>query len=85
MSPYELTHAGGAIDYGYMNSDPGLVWLKRIKERCPNSVWVNPEPERSWKTGESIRMVRQLYPMYQLSIDGITEAVDALRGGLSAG
>lgn len=79
MSPYELTHAGGAIDYMHRNADTGLTWLQRLRQRCPNSIWLNPEPQKIWNA-PTIHLIRQVYPMYPLTIDGLTEAVDVLRG-----
>ena len=83
MSPYELVYPGGAIDYGHHNRIPGIEWLKKIKERIPKSVWLNPEPERVWQS-ESIAMIRRIFPMYHFSVDGLIEAVDDLRGAKSA-
>ncbi len=79
MSPYELTHAGGAIDYFHHNRTTGLEWLRRFRERCPSSLWLNPEPQRIW-AAPSVRLIRQLFPMYELTLDGIAEAVDVLAG-----
>jgi uncharacterized protein with von Willebrand factor type A (vWA) domain len=79
MAPTELTHDGGAIDFGHHNAVAGLEWLRRIRRRVANSIWLNPEPRRLWNE-PSIRLVRQVYPMYELTIDGLTEAVDVLRG-----
>ena len=79
MSPYELTHAGGAIDYFHQNAKPGIEWLKEIRQRVPNSVWLNPERSGRWKA-PSITMIHQVFPMFELTIDGMTEAIDVLRG-----
>jgi len=79
MAPTELTHVGGAIDYSYRNVTTGLKWLERIRQRVPNSVWLNPESRGRWNE-PSIRMIRGVFPMYELTIDGLTEAVDVLRG-----
>ena len=79
MSPYELTYSGGAIDYYHDNVDTGLTWLQRLRLRCPKSVWLNPEPKRIWNA-PTIRMIRQVFPMFPLTIDGLTDAVDVLRG-----
>ncbi|MGD9646686.1 MAG: VWA domain-containing protein [Pirellulales bacterium] len=79
MAPSELTHVGGAIDYDYRNTTTGLEWLQRLRQRVPNSLWLNPEPRRHWNE-PSIRLIRRVYPMFELSIDGLTEAVDVLRG-----
>lgn len=79
MSPYELTRTGGAIDFGHHNDTSGLAWLHRFRQRCPNSVWLNPEPPRVWPA-TSIRLIRHVFPMYPLTLDGLAEAVDVLRG-----
>ncbi len=79
MAGYELTHRGGAIDYGYNNAESGLMWLQRIRERVPKSIWLNPAPPHVWDA-TSIHLIRQVFPMYELTVDGITEAVDVLRG-----
>ena len=79
MSPYELTYSGGAIDYYHDNVDTGLTWLQRFRLRCPKSVWLNPEPKRIWNA-PTIRMIRSVFPMFPLTIDGLTDAVDVLRG-----
>ncbi len=49
MSPFELTHRGGAIDMFHDNRETGLTWLRRLRERCPTSAWLNPEPRRIWR------------------------------------
>ena len=79
MSPYELTHVGGAIDLFHHNRDTGLDWLRRFRDKCPNSVWLNPEPKRIWEA-PSIRMIRGLFPMFELTLDGLKDAVDTLGG-----
>lgn len=79
MSPYELTHVGGAIDLYHDNRATGLEWLRRFRERCPRSVWLNPEPKRIW-AAPSVRLVRSLFPMFELTLDGLRDAVDTLCG-----
>ncbi len=79
MAPTELTHRGGAIDFDYYNSTTGLEWLRRIRRRVPNSIWLNPEPRSRWRE-PTIRLIHTVFPMYELTIDGLTEAVDVLRG-----
>jgi len=79
MSPYELSAVGGMIDYWSRNGVTGLTRLMRFRQRCPKSVWLNPEPKRIWNA-PSVRMIRQIFPMFSLSVDGLSEAVDLLRG-----
>jgi len=79
MAPSELTMSGGAIDFDYHNTVTGLQWLERIRRRVPNSIWLNPEPAGRWHE-PTIRLIRSVFPMFELTIDGLTEAVDVLRG-----
>ncbi|MEL7062062.1 MAG: hypothetical protein AAGN46_18690 [Acidobacteriota bacterium] len=79
MSPFELTHAGGAIALDHQNRDTGLDWLRRFRDRCPRSVWLNPEPRRIW-SAPSIELVRRHFPMFELTLDGLRDAVDTLCG-----
>lgn len=79
MSPYELTHQYGAVFYSQPHEGSGLDWLKRIRKRVPNSVWLNPERQGVW-AAPSISMVRHVFPMFELTLDGLIQAVDVLRG-----
>ncbi len=79
MAPTELTHRFGAIDYDHRNLVTGLDWLQRIRQRVPNSVWLNPESRRRWNE-PTIRLIHTVFPMFELTIDGLTEAIDVLRG-----
>ena len=79
MAPTELTYSGGAIGFDDRNAVAGLQWLERIRQRVPNSIWLNPEPRTHWNE-PSIRLIRRVFPMYELTIDDLTAAVDVLRG-----
>ena len=79
MSPYELTEVGGAIDYYHHNSEPGYVWIKRIKDHFPKSVWLNPEPPAYWRI-PSNQIVRKVFPqMFPMTIEGIEDAIKELK------
>jgi uncharacterized protein with von Willebrand factor type A (vWA) domain len=79
MSPYELTQAGGSVEY--MNDEPGIVWLARIFDHFRRVVWWNPEPPRSWEYTRSTQIVLgKLGPrMFPLTLAGIAQGIDALR------
>ncbi|MEE2779067.1 MAG: VWA domain-containing protein [Myxococcota bacterium] len=77
MAPTELLSRHGAVDYYHRNETPGLVWLHRLRSRFKRSVWLNPMPERWWG-GASTDLIRHLYPMVPLTVDGLEEAVDIL-------
>jgi hypothetical protein len=78
MSPYELTHAGGAVEH--WNAEPGLVWLSRLAGRWPHHLWINPVPERFWGHSPSVGLVRQAFGgrMVGLTLDGLGEGMRAL-------
>lgn len=78
MAPSELTSRFGAVDYYHRNDTPGIVWLHRFRTRYPRSVWINPMP-RDWWNGWTTRLISQIFPMFPLTIQGIEDAVDALR------
>jgi uncharacterized protein with von Willebrand factor type A (vWA) domain len=78
MHPYELTMAGGAVDYYHRNEEPGVAWLHRLRRRFPRSAWLNPDPPHYW-SGTSVQMIRQIFDMFPLTLDGLDEAVEHLR------
>jgi len=79
MGPYELTTPGGSVDYFHNNSEAGITWLHRIQERFPRSVWLNPDPPNYWDYTLTVRMIREVFPMYALTLAGLEEAVARLR------
>ena len=77
MAMPELTAKYGAIYYYHRNEIPGAVWLKRIADRFTHCVWINPEEPRFWNH-PTVQMIGKLFPMYELTLDGIGEAVKKL-------
>jgi uncharacterized protein len=80
MHPSELLEAYGNIDPRRHAQTAGIEWLKRLADHFDRAVWVNPEPPREWDYVQTTRVVRKLFPMFHLSVDGITDAVKALVG-----
>ncbi|MFS4438675.1 vWA domain-containing protein [Paracoccaceae bacterium GXU_MW_L88] len=78
MSPWEIAVPGGANEY--VNAEAGQVWLQRLREHWPDSVWINPVPEAHWGYTESIGMIRQIFEerMYPMTLQGLEEATKAL-------
>ena len=79
MHPAELMEAYGNIDPRRTSPTPGIVWLHRIATHFDRSVWLNPEGPAYWEA-DTARVIRRLFPMYHLSVDGLTQAVQALVG-----
>ncbi|MBB4856740.1 uncharacterized protein with von Willebrand factor type A (vWA) domain [Novosphingobium chloroacetimidivorans] len=78
MSPYEISHPGGSVEH--MNDEAGAVWLQRIVQTYPATVWLNPTPQRQWEYSTSTRMIRELLhdQMYPLTLDGLEDAMREL-------
>jgi uncharacterized protein with von Willebrand factor type A (vWA) domain len=78
MSPYEITHAGGAVEH--MNPEPGALWLRRVAETWRHCVWLNPTAERHWGYTPSIAMIRDIMEgrMYPLTLEGLDGAMGEL-------
>jgi uncharacterized protein with von Willebrand factor type A (vWA) domain len=81
MASSELTWVNGAIDYWYHNDTPGIVWLHRFKDKFKNIIWLNPLPTRSWNYIQTIRMIRGIFPMFELTLDGLDDSVKYLMSG----
>ena len=79
MHPAELMQPYGNIDPRQEAPTPGIEWLHRIANHFARAVWINPEKKAYWDA-ETTRVIRRLFPMYHLSIDGLGEAVRALVG-----
>ena len=75
MSPYELTHIGGAVEH--MNPEPGALWLRRVTQTYKHCVWLNPVAERHWGYTPSISMIRDVMEgrMYPLTLGGLDQAM----------
>jgi len=82
MAPSELTMAGGAIDWTADNSEPGIAWLERLVRRFPFAAWLNPIPAEYWERTEgyyTLGLVRKLFPMFELTPEGLEQAVKKLK------
>lgn len=80
MHPAELLEPHGGIDPRNTSATPGIAWMQRIVHHFERTVWLNPEDEAGWDGYHTTRILRRLFPMYHLSVDGLTQAVQALVG-----
>jgi uncharacterized protein with von Willebrand factor type A (vWA) domain len=78
MAPSELMSPNGAIDYWYRNDRPGLEWLMDIRRRFRKVIWLNPESSQWWNSVPSTRMIQRVFPMYELTLEGMRSGTRAL-------
>ncbi len=78
MSPYEIVQAGGSVEH--WNEEPGAVWMTRLVERFPKSVWLNPVEFGHWNYTHSIGVIGKLMGgrMFPLTLEGLERAIKAL-------
>lgn len=55
----------------------GLAWLQSLADHFPRAVWLNPDTPNSWYGG-TCNVIRTIFPMYHLTVDGLGEAVQHL-------
>ncbi|WP_265529801.1 vWA domain-containing protein [Sphingomicrobium marinum] len=75
MSPYEITHSGGAIEH--YNQEAGATWIKRLTDAYRSAAWLNPVPKEYWHHSMSTKILKELMGdrMYPLTLDGLDEAM----------
>lgn len=77
MAMPELTERYGAIYYYEHNEVPGLLRLKQIVEHFTHCVWINPTEPYYWNHS-TVLVVEKLFPMFELTLDGLGQAVKKL-------
>lgn len=80
MAPYELMSTDGSIYAFERSGRPSVDQLKFIAGYFRRAVWLNPIPESHWPYTHSIKVIRSIFPMFELSLDGLEKAVQYLMG-----
>lgn len=81
MSPYELLAVGGNSDWYSYNAEPGIQWLNKFKQKYKKCIWLNPIREGHWDWtygSKTINMVREVFPMFELTLDGLDRGIQKL-------
>jgi uncharacterized protein len=78
MAPYELMATDGSIHLEERSGKPSYKRLQFIAETFPHSVWLNPKMADEWPYTRTIGMVREIFPMFELTLDGLESAVNHL-------
>lgn len=78
MAPYELMSADGSIYAFERSGRPSIDRLRFLAKSFPHAVWLNPVGRRSWGYTRTIGMIREIFPMFELSLDGLEKAVSQL-------
>lgn len=78
MAPYELMAHDGSIHITERSGRPSIEQLNFIADTFEHSVWLNPVAERMWGYTHTIMAINKIFPMFELSLDGLEKAVNQL-------
>ncbi len=78
MAPYELMAADGSIHIEERSGKPSIERLQFLAHTFAHAVWLNPVPRRMWDYTRTITIIRRIFPMFELTLDGLEEAVTQL-------
>lgn len=78
MAPYELLVPDGSIYFGDRSGVPSIDILKFIRKTFKYSAWVNPKMEYQWKYTQTIMYIKEIFPMFELSLRGLEKMVKYL-------
>jgi uncharacterized protein len=76
MAPYELMATDGSIHLEERSGKPSYRRLQFIAETFPHAVWLNPKMADEWPYARTINMIREIFPMFELTLDGLESAVN---------
>jgi uncharacterized protein len=75
MAPYELMATDGSIYLEERSTISSIERLRFLSETFPHAIWLNPVPEIRWGYTRTVQMIRGIFPMFELSLDGLEKAV----------
>ena len=79
MNPYELRER--RYNWGEGTYGPsGLEWLDKFRTQYPHLIWLNPEPMPASPSywGQTHYQLGQIFPMYDLSAEGLETGMKRL-------
>jgi uncharacterized protein len=78
MAPYELMARDGSIYIHERSGRASLDSLNFLADTFRHCVWLNPVPPRMWNYTGTIQTISRIFPMFELSIDGLEKAIQQL-------
>ena len=78
MAPYELMAADGSIHLEERSGKRSIDCLQMLADTFTHSVWLNPIQTRMWAYTQTINTISNVFPMFELSIDGLEKAISKL-------
>lgn len=84
MAPYELTAQDGSIYITDRSGRASVDCLQFLAKTFRHSVWLNPVRKVRWPYTRTIDIIGRIFPMFELTIDGLEKAVAHLTSGAAS-
>jgi uncharacterized protein with von Willebrand factor type A (vWA) domain len=78
MAPYELMVTDGSIHIEERSGLPSIDRLNLLAQLFRHTAWLNPTPVRLWPMTRTIGLIANIFPMFELTLDGLEKAVTHL-------
>ncbi|MCK9262466.1 MAG: hypothetical protein M0R18_01440 [Deltaproteobacteria bacterium] len=78
MAPYELFSRNGSIYYAARSGEPSINRLEYLAKTFKHGVWLNPKYAYTWPHTQTIEAIREIFPMFEITLGGLEKAVEHL-------
>lgn len=78
MAPYELMARDGTLYVSERSGKASIERLRFLADTFKHAVWLNPVPVHTWHYTQTINVISTVFPMFELSLDGLEQAVTHL-------
>ena len=78
MAPYEIMATDGSIHIEERSGRPSIERLRLIADTFRHAAWLNPKPSEEWPYTRTVSIVRDIFPMFDISLDGLEKMVNHL-------
>ncbi len=78
MAPYEIMATDGSIHIEERSGRPSLERLQFLARTFRHSAWLNPKLAQEWPYTRTINVIREIFPMFEITLDGLEKMVTHL-------
>lgn len=75
MAPYEIMATDGSIHLEERSGRPSIERLQFLADNFRHSAWLNPKSSVEWPYTGTINIIRQIFPMFEITLDGLEKMV----------
>jgi len=78
MAPYEIMATDGSIHIEERSGRPSVERLQLLARMFRHSAWLNPKSAEEWPYTRTINIIREMFPMFEITLDGLEKMVTHL-------